>query len=118
MILMLFVGIDVAKQKHDVAVLNSEGEICLKNLTIQNNLKGFTALHTSLCQLVNVSHEGIRIALEDTGHYSFNILASYAPKVIKYSVITPYLSKNLRSLRPFAKQKRIRKMPLLLLKKY
>lgn len=42
---MLFVGIDVAKHKHDLAVLNSEGDIHLKHLQIQNNREGFTTLH-------------------------------------------------------------------------
>ena len=48
---MLFVGIDVAKHKHDVAVLDSVGEVILKHLLIQNNREGFTTLHKSLCQL-------------------------------------------------------------------
>lgn len=114
---MLFVGIDVAKQKHDVAVLNSEGEICLKNLTIQNNLKGFTALHTSLCQLVNVSHEGIRIALEDTGHYSFNILAFLRAKGYQVFSYNPLLIKEFAKSSTLRKTKTDKKDALTLAKK-
>lgn len=31
---MIFVGIDVAKNKHDVAVLNDKGKLILKPLTL------------------------------------------------------------------------------------
>ena len=45
---MIYVGIDVAKDKHDCFAMNSEGEILIEKLTIANNLNGFETLYNSL----------------------------------------------------------------------
>ena len=37
---MIFVGIDIAKDKHDCCILNSDGEVLFKPFTISNNLEG------------------------------------------------------------------------------
>ena len=86
---MLYVGIDVAKNKHDVAVLNDRGKVILKPLTFSNNKAGFKLLDNTLKQL----KQDCLIALEDTGHYAFNLLNflheqgyqvySYNPLLIK-----------------------------------
>jgi hypothetical protein len=41
---MIYVGIDVAKDKHDCFITNSEGEVLEKPFTIQNNQEGFDSL--------------------------------------------------------------------------
>ena len=38
---MIYVGIDVAKDKHDCCILGSDGEILFSSFTIQNTLQGF-----------------------------------------------------------------------------
>ena len=38
---MILVGIDVAKDKHDCFIMNSDGEILAKAFTFLNNLEGF-----------------------------------------------------------------------------
>ena len=38
---MIFVGIDVAKDKHDCFITNSDGEVLFQSFTIANNLFGF-----------------------------------------------------------------------------
>lgn len=86
---MLYVGIDVAKNKHDVTVLDETGKIIVKPLTFSNNKAGFTLLDKTLKQL----KQDRLIALEDTGHYAFNLLNflheqgyqiySYNPLLIK-----------------------------------
>ena len=68
---MLYVGIDVAKNKHDFAVLDENGEIKIKNKHFPNNQGGFHFLQQQLQQL----NDTFLIALEDTGHYAFNLLA-------------------------------------------
>lgn len=70
---MIYVGIDVAKDKHDCFAMNSDGEILIEKLTITNNLDGFKTLYNSLIQYSN-SLNNIRVGLEATGHYSNNIL--------------------------------------------
>lgn len=39
------VGIDVAKDKHDCFIMNSEGEVLAKSFTILNNKEGFDFLY-------------------------------------------------------------------------
>ena len=41
---MIYVGIDVAKDKHDCIIKNSVGEVVFKTFTIKNNLDGFNDL--------------------------------------------------------------------------
>ena len=42
---MIYVGIDVAKDKHDCCILGSDGEILFSSFTIQNTLQGFDTLY-------------------------------------------------------------------------
>nr|WP_236918946.1 IS110 family transposase [Enterococcus faecalis]ARO46176.1 hypothetical protein [Enterococcus faecalis] len=71
---MLYVGIDVAKYKHDIAVIDSEGTIFVKHLQISNDREGFTKLQATLTNLQKTTGDKLQIALEDTGHYCFNLL--------------------------------------------
>lgn len=90
---MLYVGIDVAKNKHDIAVVSSDGTIHIRHLTITNNIEGFIRLGSTLDNLVKATGETVQIALEDTGHYCYNIISflrehhftvfSYNPLIIK-----------------------------------
>ena len=48
---MIYIGIDVAKNKHDCFITNSDGEILFKPFTIPNNLEGFI---TKLNQLLTI----------------------------------------------------------------
>ena len=44
---MIYVGIDVAKDKHDCFIMNSEGEVLFKPFVIRNNRAGFDSLYIS-----------------------------------------------------------------------
>ena len=37
---MIYVGIDIAKDKHDCFIINSDGEILFHTFTISNNHEG------------------------------------------------------------------------------
>lgn len=41
---MIYVGIDVAKDKHDCFITNSDGEVLFKAFTFSNNREGFENL--------------------------------------------------------------------------
>lgn len=41
---MIYVGIDVAKDKHDCFITNSDGEVLFKPFIISNNREGFETL--------------------------------------------------------------------------
>lgn len=71
---MLYVGIDVAKSKHDCFIIDSDGVIHIDNLKITNDRAGFnTLLETILNALNGKSVKNAKVGLEYTGHYSLNI---------------------------------------------
>ena len=41
---MIYIGIDVAKDKHDCFAISSDGEVLFEKLTIKNTLDGFNLL--------------------------------------------------------------------------
>ena len=70
-IYMIVVGIDVAKDKHDCFVMNSEGEVLFNPFVIQNNREGFDSLYEKICSVAN-DFTKVKVGLEATGHYSYN----------------------------------------------
>ena len=68
-IFMFFVGIDVAKDKHDCFVFNSDGEVVKDVFNFSNDLEGFNLLRSSI---PNPS-ENLKVGFEATGHYSLNL---------------------------------------------
>ena len=45
---MIYVGIDVVKDKHDCFITNSDGEVLFKHFTITYNLDGLDELYQKL----------------------------------------------------------------------
>ena len=85
---MIYVGIDVAKDKHDCFITNSDGEVLFKACTIQNNQQGFEELFQKIHSLSsNLSI--IKVGLEATGHYSYNLLGYLLDKGLTTFVINP-----------------------------
>ena len=85
---MIFVGIDVAKDKHDCFIINSDGEILFKVFTIPNNLEGFDNLYRKIESVMEDSHK-VKVGLEATGHYSYNLLGYLIDKGFPTYVINP-----------------------------
>ncbi len=85
---MIYVGIDVAKDKHDCFAMNSDGEILIEKLTITNNSDGFETLYNSLMNFSD-SLDNIKVGLEATGHYSNNILNFLTEKGFNIYLINP-----------------------------
>jgi transposase len=70
----LFVGIDVSKNKHDVAVLNCEKKNALKSFVIQDNFKGYNELLSKLYLLEEkYQPQTFLIGMEATGDYWKNL---------------------------------------------
>ena len=70
---MFYVGIDIAKFKHDFTIINDYGLVIVPPKTIQNSQEGFNELLSSLSSLDR--SQGIKIGLEATGHYGSNLKA-------------------------------------------
>ena len=87
-IFMIYVGIDVAKDKHDCFISNSDGEILYNAFTIQNNREGFDELYQKIL-FVEVDMSNIKVGLEATGHYNYNLLGYLIDKGLPTYVINP-----------------------------
>ena len=66
-----FIGLDLAKFKHDCFIMNEYGEIIRNSFSFTNDQPGFNTLRDVLNSL-DPSQEK-RIGLEATGHYGSNL---------------------------------------------
>jgi transposase len=85
---MIYVGIDVAKDKHDCCILGSEADKLYPVFTIPNNKVGFNELYEKIFSVTDDKNE-IKVGLEATGHYSLNLLGSLIDKGLPTCVINP-----------------------------
>lgn len=85
---MIYAGIDVAKDKHDCFITNSDGEVLFKAFTIPNNREGFDELYQKI-ESVTDDLTKVKVGLEATGHYSYNILGYLLDKGLTTFVINP-----------------------------
>ena len=85
---MIYVGIDVAKDKHDCFITNSDGEVLFQVFTIQNNRDGFDDLFAKI-HSISTDVSNIKVGLEATGHYSYNLLGYLIDKGLPTFVINP-----------------------------
>ena len=85
---MIFVGIDVAKDKHDCFITNTDGEVLFKSFTITNNLDGFNELYQKI-ESVMEDVSKVKVGLEATGHYSYNLLGYLLDKGLPTYLINP-----------------------------
>jgi transposase len=85
---MICVGIDVAKDKHDCFIISSEGVVLANVFTIPNDMAGFNCLLQRIraCSSGQIS---IKVGLEATGHYSYNILGFLLDNGLATYVLNP-----------------------------
>lgn len=86
--MVVSVGIDVAKDKHDCFILNAEGEILENVFTISNNMEGFMCLLSKI-QSCTTPQDKIKVGLEATGHYSYNLLGFLLNNGLTTYVLNP-----------------------------
>ena len=67
---MIYVGIDIAKNKHDAYIITDHGEVVNAGFTFTNDAKGFAQLLKELNQCGNAN---TRIGFEATGNYTLNL---------------------------------------------
>ena len=85
---MVCVGIDVAKDKHDCCILDSDGMVRADCFTIPNNMDGFKQLLQTIQNCTKKSDK-IKVGLEATGHYSYNILGFLLDNDLAVYVMNP-----------------------------
>ena len=86
---MIYVGIDVAKDKHDCHFVTDDGEILLDNLSIPNSSVGFVSLKDTIYAFSNGNMNCVVVGLESTGHYSTNLVSFLKQLNISIIVLNP-----------------------------
>ena len=99
---MIYVGIDVAKEKHDCFIVSSDGEIIRDVFTFKNNLEGFNSL---LASLADIPKDEIIVGLEATGHYSMNIMRFITDNQLPLVVLNPLQTNLFRKAQTLRKSK-------------
>lgn len=86
--MVVSVGIDVSKDKHDCFIVNSEGEVLADVFIIPNNMDGFHYLLQRIQDCTN-TQDKIKVGLEATGHYSYNLLGFLLDNGLSTYVLNP-----------------------------
>ncbi len=86
---MIYVGIDVAKDKHDCFIIDSDGKTLFDVFTITNDRSGFDELLFKI-KSVSKNLNNVKVGLEATGHYSCNILGFLKNASLQTIVINPF----------------------------
>lgn len=69
---MIFIGVDIAKDHHDIIIIDDFGEIIKEHFQISNDLVGYKKLHTEINSCMK-SVKDIHIGMEETGIYHENL---------------------------------------------
>ena len=85
---MISVGIDVSKDKHDCFIVNSEGEVLADVFTIHNTMDGFNFLLQRFRECT-MPQDKIKVGLEATGHYSYNLIGFLLDNGLATYVLNP-----------------------------
>ena len=105
---MLYIGIDVARSKHDFFIMGENGERVAGPITIRNHLDGFTRLIRTIQECKNAQEDNLGdvfIGMESTGHYGDNILNYLYEKGFTIYVMNPKLTSDIRKSTSLRKTK-------------
>lgn len=103
---MLFVGIDVAKSKHDCCIIDSDGVIHTDSLRVPNSKEGFESLYASILSILGSKDiSNVKIGLESTGHYSNNITNYLYAKGFQVHTLNPLATNLFRKAHTLRKTK-------------
>ena len=101
---VIIVAVDVAKDKHDCFITNTDGEVLFDSFVIQNNQDGFDALYQKICSVTD-SLQNVKVGLEATGHYHLNLLGYLLDKGLTTCLINPLQTSLFRKSLSFRKTK-------------
>lgn len=90
---MIYVGIDIAKQKHFASIMDSDGVIISQPFSFTNDFNGFQKL---LDNISSFSKDSILIGMESTAHYSENLTCFLFSRGFNVCIINPIQTSSLR----------------------
>jgi transposase len=92
-VFMIYIGVDIAKQKHFASVMSSEGEILIPPFSFTNDHIGFQLI---LSKLSAFEKEFLIIGMESTAHYGENLICFLFSRGFRICVINPIQTAALR----------------------
>lgn len=103
---MIYVGIDVAKSKHDCCILESDGLTVRDTFTFANDRDGFNRLMETITATAQETETGsIKAGLEATGHYSENLVSFLRRSGVEPVVFNPLQVNRFRKSQTLRKTK-------------
>ena len=105
MLPLIFVGIDVASDKHDCCILGSDGAV-LREFQFANDRNGFERFLSTVagcCAKRDLADA--KVGLESTGHYSINLTNYLLAKRLSVKIFNPLQVNLLRKAQSLRKTK-------------
>lgn len=103
---MIYIGIDVAKNKHDCCIIDSDGVVYNDSLRISNSRQGFELLYSSILSILpDKDISNVKMGLESTGHCSINLQNFLYAKGFKLSILNPLATNLFRKAQTLRKTK-------------
>ena len=93
---MYIVGIDIAKRKHEAAVIDGEGTVIIKPFSFTNNCSGYNRLLAMLTR-AKLPLDEVSFAMEATGHYWLALFTRLQKEGFRVQVINPVQTNSIRS---------------------
>jgi len=90
---MIYVGIDIAKNKHFAAILSADGDVLRNPFGFSNTAEGFSLL---LDTFSGFDQRELLIGMESTAHYGENLLSYLFQRNYRVCVINPVQTAALR----------------------
>ena len=82
---MFYCGIDIAKHKHVVSIMDEKGQVTRKALSITNTREGFD----QLLEALHGQSEAVSVGLEATGHYWLSLYDELTRQGYPVTVLNP-----------------------------
>ncbi len=93
---MYIVGIDIAKRKHEAAVIDGDGAVIIKPFSFTNNCSGYNRLLAMLTK-AKLRLDEVSFAMEATGHYWLALFTRLQKEGFRVQVINPVQTNSIRS---------------------
>ena len=93
---MYIVGIDIAKRKHEAAVIDGDGAVVIKPFSFTNNCSGYNRL-LSMLKRAKLQPSELSFAMEATGHYWLALFTRLQKEGFRVQVINPVQTNSIRS---------------------
>lgn len=94
---MFYIGIDIAKHKHEASIIDSNGSLLCESISFTNSQKGCEKL-IALLERFSVTTDNCIISMEVTGHYWLSVYSYLFELGFDLKVINPIQSDVFRKM--------------------